>query len=299
MSGFQGHDRDLSRYNHMSTEELEEILRADFELPEEEESDMEKILYITEVITRRRAGQPTGRYANADEAWKSFVENYLPEKDQAAFHTDEGPDKGNEVNTKKSKSRFIRTVLIRVASVALAIALVSAAGTMTASAFGFDFWAWLTAWTQEAFGIENPNYTYLGKNQKIPEQLDELHALMRENEFPDNLLPTYLPEGYEAYAVESETTPAFVDLYCLLKKDDEFITLDYTMFLSNQVTEESQKDEDDPYPYERGGVTHYIMTNDETYYAVWTVDNVECFLYGISSREELTQIISSIYGGNS
>ena len=27
MSGFQGHDRDLSRYNHMSTEDLEAILR--------------------------------------------------------------------------------------------------------------------------------------------------------------------------------------------------------------------------------------------------------------------------------
>ena len=32
MSGFQGHDRDFSRYDHMSTEELENILRADFEL---------------------------------------------------------------------------------------------------------------------------------------------------------------------------------------------------------------------------------------------------------------------------
>ena len=299
MSGFQGHDRDLSRYNHMSTEELEAILQADFELPEEEESDMEKILYITEVIAQRRAGQPTGRYANMDEAWESFVDNYLPEEDQAAFRPDGSLSKGNEVNTKKSKPRFIRTVLIRVASVALAIALVSAAGTVTASAFGFDFWAWLTAWTREAFGIENPNYTYSGKDQKIPEQLDELHALMREYGFPDNLLPTYLPEGYETYAVNSEATSAFMALYCLLKKDDEFITLNYTMYLNNQVTEEAQKDEDDPYAYERGGVTHYIMTNDETYYAVWTVDNVECFLYGVSSREELTQMISSIYGGNS
>ena len=118
MSGFQGHDRDLSRYNHMSTEELEAILRADFELPEEEESDMEKILYITEVIARRRAGQPTGRYANADEAWKSFVNNYLPEEDQAAFRSDESVGKRNETNAKKSNSRYVRTVLLRVASVA-------------------------------------------------------------------------------------------------------------------------------------------------------------------------------------
>lgn len=299
MSGFQGHDRDLSRYNHMSTEELEAILRADFELPEEEGSDMEKILYITEVIARRRAGQPTGRYANTDEAWESFVENYLPEKDRAVFRLDEGPSKRDEANTRKSNSRFVKTVLLRVASVVLVIALVAAAGTVTASAFGFDFWAWLTAWTQEAFGIEHQNFIHSGNDREIPEQLAELHALMEEYGFPDHLLPTYLPEGYETETVEYDSHTAFIKLLCFLSKNDGSIILEYTMYQSNQVTEEAQKDEEAPNAYERGGVTHYIMTNDETYYAIWTVDNVECLIHGASSRGELTEIIDSIYGGNS
>ena len=298
MSGFQGHDRDLSRYNHMSTGELEKILRADFELPEEEESDMEKILYITEVIARRRAGQPTGRYANEDEAWESFVENYLPAKERAVFRQEEHTAEEPKSGAKKAKPRLWGTMLVRVASIVVVIALVAAAGTMTASAFGFDFWAWLTAWTQEAFGIENPNYTYSGKNRKIPEQLAELHALMQEYEFPDNLLPTYLPEGYETDTVEYETNVTFVKLFCALSKNDDFIMLEYTMYQSSQVTEKAQKDGDDPNPYERGGVTHYIMTNDETYYATWTVDKVKCSILGALSREELTEMINSIYGGN-
>ena len=299
MSGFQGHDRDLSRYNHMSTEELEAILRADFELPEEEESDMDKILYITEVIARRRAGQPTGRYANADEAWKSFVENYLPEEDQAAFRPDEDPGKGNKANTKKSKTRFIRTVLIRVASVALAIALVSAAGTVTASAFGFNLWAWLTAWTQEMFGIRNPGTPYSGENPEIPEQLSDLYSVMEEYGFPDHLLPTYLPEGYEAGEVTCEANPAYVNLHCLFKKDDDSLLFDYTLHLADQPAVGTQKDVDDPDVHEADGVTYYIMTNDDTYYAVWTVDNVECFIYGVPSYEKLTRMIDSIYGGQS
>ena len=298
MSGFQGHDRDLSRYNHMSTEELEAILRADFELPEEEESDMEKILYITEVIARRRAGQPTGRYANAGEAWESFVDNYLPEEERTVFRPAESPSKGNEVNTKKSKPRFVKTVLLRVASVVLVIALVAAAGTVTASAFGFDFWAWLTAWTQEAFGIENLGSAFLEEGE-VPKQLSELHALMQEYGFPDNLLPTYLPEGYETETVEYDSNVVFIKLLCFLSKNDNSIILEYTMYQSNQVTEKAQKDEDNPKPYERGGVTHYIMTNGETYYAIWTVDNVECVIYGASSRGELTEMINSIYGGTS
>ena len=298
MSGFQGHDRDLSRYNHMSTEELEKILRADFELPEEEESDMEKILYITEVIARRRAGQPTGRYANEDEAWESFVENYLPAGERAVFRQEEHTAEEPKSGAKRAKPRLRGTMLTRVASIVVVIALVAAAGTMTASAFGFDFWAWLTAWTQEAFGLHNPN-TKFNANGTVPEQLAELHALMEEHGFPDRLLPAYLPEGYEAYAVECESNAAFVKLLCALSKNDDFIIFEYTMYQSNQVTEEAQKDEDNPTPYERGGVMHYIMTNDETYYAIWTVDNVKCSILGASSREELTEMISSIYGGNS
>ena len=54
MSGFQKHDRDFSSYDHMSTSSLEAILQADLELPDGEESDMEKILYIMEVIAQRR-----------------------------------------------------------------------------------------------------------------------------------------------------------------------------------------------------------------------------------------------------
>lgn len=44
---------------------------------------------------------------------------------------------------------------------------------------------------------------------------------------------------------------------------------------------------------------HYIMTNEEAYYAIWTVDNVECLIHGASSYGEMTLMISSIYGGNS
>lgn len=298
MSGFQGHDRDFSRYNHMSTEELEKILRADFELPEEEESDMEKILYITEVIARRRAGQPTGRYANENEAWESFVENYLPAGERAVFRQEEHTAEEPKSGAKRAKPRLWGSMLTRVASIVVAIALVAAAGTMTVSAFGFNFWAWLTAWTQEAFGIRNQNGEP-GVDGIIPEQLSELHALMQEYGFPDNLLPTYLPEGYEAYSMEYESNALFVKLLCVLGKNDDFIMFEYTMYQSNQVTEKTQKDDDNPEAYERGGVTHYIMTNDETYYAIWTVGNMKCGIYGASSYEDLTKMIISIYGGNS
>ena len=44
---------DLSQFDVMTTEELEEILRLDAEMPEGQESDTEKILYIMEVLAQR------------------------------------------------------------------------------------------------------------------------------------------------------------------------------------------------------------------------------------------------------
>ena len=297
MSGSQGFDRDFSRYNHMSTEELEEILRADFALPEDEESDMDKILYITEVIAGRRAGQPTGRYANVDAAWESFVDNYLPAEQQAVFREDDNLTRGPKDESKKDRSRFWKTMLTRVAVIAVAVSLTLAVGSVTASAFRFDFWAWLTAWSQELFGIQSPDIDYLGDNQKLPKQLTELYAAMKENGFPDELLPTYLPVGYETVEAKCEGDPSLVKAHCTLKNNDTFITLNYTMYLTDQIMASDQKDEDSPDIYEVKNVVHYIMTNFDAYSAVWTVDNVKCTIYGVESQEELIQMIDSIYGG--
>lgn len=113
--------------------------------------------------------------------------------------------------------------------------------------------------TQEAFGVRQQNFN----DQEIPEQLAELHTLMQDYGFPDNLLPTYLPEGFGADFVKRESNTTFVKLLCYLSKNDDSFILDYTMYQNSQVTEEAQKDGDDPDAVVLGGVTHYIMTNDQ------------------------------------
>ena len=70
--------RDYSIFDNMSTETLEDILRADSQLPNGENSDVDAILYIMEVIAKREREAPTGRFTNVQDAWVSFDENYLP-----------------------------------------------------------------------------------------------------------------------------------------------------------------------------------------------------------------------------
>ena len=81
-------NRDFSRYEAMTTEELEEILRLDAEAPEGAGSDTELILYILEVLaSRKNAKNITGNTAQA--AWESFQQNYMPEEPQKSVEPKE------------------------------------------------------------------------------------------------------------------------------------------------------------------------------------------------------------------
>ena len=68
--------RDFSKFDEMSTEELNEILRQDSQLPDGEESDIDAILYIMEVIEKRSQELPLSDFKDVDRAWSSFNENY-------------------------------------------------------------------------------------------------------------------------------------------------------------------------------------------------------------------------------
>ena len=71
--------QDFAKYDAMSTEELEEILRLDLDAPPEQESDTEVLLTIMEVLAQRKKPEKT-----AFEALESFRQNYMLEEDQAA-----------------------------------------------------------------------------------------------------------------------------------------------------------------------------------------------------------------------
>jgi hypothetical protein len=61
MHEFNEKQRALSAFDNMSTETLEEILRADFQLTNDT-SYTDAVLYIMDVIAKRERENPTGRF---------------------------------------------------------------------------------------------------------------------------------------------------------------------------------------------------------------------------------------------
>lgn len=68
--------RDFSKFDEMSTEELNEILRQDSQLPDGEDSDTDAILYIMGVIAKRNQELPSSDFGDVNHAWSSFNKNY-------------------------------------------------------------------------------------------------------------------------------------------------------------------------------------------------------------------------------
>lgn len=152
--------KDYSQFDKMSTEALAELLRLDFQLPEEE-SDTDAIVYIAEVIAKREKEHPTGTYSAPDTnaSWKIFKEKYLPYAgDGISLYEDESDAAADgqaeiarsDTGLPRSQKRAGRRGL-RAACAAAVLAALLGGMAITAYATGFDLWNAVVQWTGETF----------------------------------------------------------------------------------------------------------------------------------------------------
>ena len=122
----ENRNRDHSKYDAMTTEELEEILRLDASAPEGEDSDTELLLYVLGVLAdRRRNTGITGK--TALESWGSFQKNYLDA---------ESSEDMREPKRNRTAAPRLRRLIAAAAVIALVVWL-----PLSAQAFGWeDIW---------------------------------------------------------------------------------------------------------------------------------------------------------------
>lgn len=264
---------DFEKYDSMATEELEEILRLDAEMPEGQESDTDKILYIMEVLTeRKRNNSHTGN--TALEAFESFKQNYMPETD-------------DDVKAKRRNYRWIRSLTATAAVLAILLA-----GTVTAKAFGFNIWKAVVQWTQETFhfgdwGDSDPN------NNRAYASLQEA---LEQGNVPAWLVPTYIPEGYSLKDIKVEQTPLKKIYKAEYIKKETILRITVQDYLDGDPVFVEQS-EDLVEDYKALGTTYYLFENNKQVQAIWIVDSYECNISGNITVEELKTMINSIKKG--
>lgn len=273
--------RDFSKYDEMTTEELEEILRLDAENTEDQESDTETLLYVMEVLTKRRMNN--GHTGNtAQEAYESFKQHYVPEIDN------EDPIPATENTARRIAFRWVRTL---VATAAIFVIVIF--GSVTAKAFGFDIWEAVVQWTQETFHFGNWNNCPNDGNNLPYASLQEA---LETDEITKNLIPTWFPQGYKLTDIKVERSPIKRVYRAIYLKGEQTLRITVQNHLNKypQYVEQSDGLVDE---YVVSGITYYIFVNNERTQAVWIVDSFECRITGELTIDELKMMIDSIEKG--
>lgn len=275
---------ELSKYDTMSTEELEEILRLDAETPEEQESDTETLLYIMGILADRK--KKTGRTGNtAQEAYESFRKNYMPDVEEKIVTPD------NKVKSKVLSQRWLRT-LSAVAAVLVIVLL----GSVTAKAFGVDIWETVVKWTQETFHFGGGQQTDDGPDCNDCDDYISLQDALDKAEIETHLVPAWVPSGYQLTDISVEETP-FRDVYTAQYKHGEkelLITIRNHLSSNPQYVEQSDGLIE---TYEASGITYYIFSNNERMRVAWITGSYECSILGELTIDDLKLMIDSIEKG--
>jgi len=272
-------ERDFSRFDSMSTAELQEILRQDA-LQESTEPDTEMILYITEVLAKREKQRDPS--AEVQRAYQSFARNYMP---------------ANQTKTPKKFTSFLVKMprwmkSAAVLVIALGLLLI---GTASADAMGFDILGMVAHWTEDIFhfsdGTEGTEYTEPGQSDdtvygSLQEALDDFGI-------QQHLAPTWLPEGYEFVEVEVFTTPIERSVYAIYAKDNNSIQISVRQMFETEP-EQIEKSEGFIEIYESNAVAYHLFKNNERVHAMWIIDKMECLIAGNMTVDEIKLMIDFI-----
>ncbi len=277
--------RDFSKYNTMSTEELEELLRLDSEAPDGQESDTELLLYVMEVLSYREKANNTGK--TAQESWESFQQHYLPTEEECLEHTSK-----TNVPTKSVRS-WLPRLIAAAAVVALLVCI-----PVAASAFGWkDIWNAVAQWAKETFSFVSEDQP--GVSEPATEDtlgFKSLQQALTETKNRSDIVPTTIPERYKLEQVIVDESPMRSVYMAHYKNGEASLTITVRSYLDSDP-ENVEVNEDLLEIYEAFGVEHYIFDNYEQLRAVWITDSYECYISGELTIEEIKMMIDSIGKG--
>lgn len=193
-------------------------------------------------------------------------------------------------NTKKKPVAWKRLGKAMIAAV-LAIALLG----IVPSALGRqNVFEAVGKWSKELFSFCRPKETKFVFQTDHP-GLQELYDTVTELGVTQNVVPTWLPEGYELDGIEKKTMPKGMIVYAVFVSEGSEIQISFS--ICNEARENQYQKKDVLESFEHNGAVTYIIENNERFCAMWQIDNIECSVHA-EKKDILYKIIHSIFRSN-
>ena len=272
--------KDTSQYDHMTTEELQEILRKHAHGELETEPDTEELFKIMEVLSVRRQNATSPAFRSDEEAYAEFCKHYMPKENKSSHP---------KVIT------FPNRVFKMVAAV-LAIVFVLAVGTtLTAKAFHLDIWSKFANWTKEVFQFADSTQgtTSANPEKEYNAELKSLQDALNDNAVTEKLVPTWMPNGYMSKDLKILSTPRALTINAVYEKNESELIIKIHHKIGSPANQVETSD-DLIEIYTANGIDYYIFSNNAKLQAVWVIGEFECLIIGQITIDEMKTMINSI-----
>lgn len=259
-----------SALEQMSDEQLGDMLREELR---QDPPDENAIKLIMGVLNAREAAYDIVTTPQIDAAWEKYqerIQSIAPRPGRAGKW-------------------------LRVASVAAVLALAVTVIPQAVSAE--SLWERLASWTDSIFAFfsgesndEQPEYVFQTDNPG----LQQVYDAVTELGVTDPVVPMWLPEGYELVECEIVSAPGHEGVRARFADGNSELVFSADVHDQEEVFR-YQKDAKKVSEFNYAGMTHFLMHNNNLHIAVWTKQNIECFISAECKEDTMRKMLKSIY----
>ena len=279
---------DYAYLEQLSMEQLIEIIHADADSTSSGNEDF--IFAVLEVIEKRQMEQPDYQPTDIDDAWEDFQQYFnTPDGEGLSLYPAENPSNQKPNSAVPHHMRW--TVRKTLAIIAAAIVMLFA-GVLTAQATGIDVFGTIARWTDEIFHFES-------SAGEMSDDTEWVSALMEQG-VDLNLIPTWIPEGFEAAEVTVQDFGLWKEIYQpFYTSEGQSFGIRVRTYADITYAQESwyEKDALAVNQFVCNGRTVYIFSNVDDDTVVSLFGNVEISIIGNFSQDVIETIFNSISKG--
>ena len=287
--GNAGNDS-MQIHSHHDPERLRDELADFLDTMTEETFDQAR---LDEILAALDEVDPITDLPDTEERLAELHRKHAHQFEVLARETAETPESSPLKKPDRDKRKFIRLLPL----VAVLVVLI----TVSANAFGFrDIFDLFTRWTSDIFmggGEEAPHATITLHPLEEGEEAeyDSLQEALDAFGIKEQLAPTWIPERFELESVVAENVFGNVNIFADYIDKGEYLMIRYREITSDTTGAEQKGAKVTVVSY--GGLKHYLMPNSDQYRVSWQNGELNCSINGTVSKEEITDIITSIYEG--